>query len=110
MAFVEKNLVRQAVSNTAETLYTVSVGKTAIIKDIHICNNNNTDCYISVWLIDSGSVASNENVIFKEWIIPANDFMHWTGYQILDTAGDKIIAVSEVSDQITVTISGAEIT
>jgi hypothetical protein len=47
MTFTEKNLVRTAVSSLAEVVYTVSLG-TTIVKDIHICNNSNVDCYISL--------------------------------------------------------------
>lgn len=109
MTFVEKNIVRQAVGNPSEVLYTVPTGITTIIKDIHICNNSNTDCYFSLWLVPNGQNFTNENVMFKEWIIGGNDFAHWNGYQILDTAGDRIIAMSQFSNQITVSISGAEI-
>lgn len=48
MAFIEKNLTRQAVGNIAEVIYTVGAGSTAIIKDIHMCNNSTTDCYASL--------------------------------------------------------------
>lgn len=66
MAFIEKNLTRQAVSNIAEIIYTVGAATTAIIKDIHMCNNSNTDCHASLWLVPSGQNNSNENVMFKE--------------------------------------------
>ena len=108
--FTEKNIARQAVGSTVETLYTVNTATVGIVKDIHMCNNSNTDCYISIWLVPNAGSNTDENIIFYQWNIPANDFVHWTGYQILDTAGDTIQALSETTDQITVTISGAEIT
>ena len=108
MAFTEKSLCRQAV-NSAETLYTVPASTKTIIKDIQICNNSASDCYISVWLVPNAGSASDENVMFYQWNVPANDFVHWSGFQILDTAGDTIVATSETADQITITISGATI-
>jgi len=110
MTFTEKNIARQAVNSTAETLYTVPASTVSVIKDIHICNNSTTNCYVSLWLVPNGGSVSNENIMFYQWDIPANDFAHWAGYQILDTAGDSIVAQSETANQITITISGAEIT
>lgn len=108
MGFSEKNLVRQAVNNTGETVYTVASG-VSVIRDIHICNNGNSNCYISIWLVPNGASSTDENILFYQWDIRSNDFAHWTGYQILDTVGDTIQAQSEINDQITLTISGAEI-
>jgi len=110
MAFTEKVLARQAVSSTTETVYTVPSDTLAIVKDIHICNNSDTDCWVSVWLVPNGGTASDENVMFYQWNVPANDFVHWSGYQILEDAGDTIQAQAETNDQITIHISGAEIT
>jgi hypothetical protein len=107
MSFQEKNIARQAVSSSVETLYTVPSSTKAIIKDIHICNNSTSDCWVSLWLVSNGGSASDENVMFYQWNVPANDFVHWNGYQILDTAGDTIQAQSETAEQITVIISGA---
>jgi hypothetical protein len=109
MAFTEKSIYRQAVSDTTETLYTVPASTTTIIKDIHICNNSATACWVSLWLVSNKGSASDENVMFYQWNVPANDFVHWSGYQILDTAGDTIQAQSETADQVTAIISGAEL-
>lgn len=109
MIFSEANLARQAVDSTIETLYTVPGDTVAVVKDVHICNNADSNCWVSLWLVPNGGSASDENVMFAEWNVPANDFVHWAGYQILDTAGDTIQAQAETSDQITVHVSGAEI-
>ena len=109
MAFNEKQLAIQAVNNTGETIYTVAASTVAIIKDIHICNNSAADCYVSLWLVPNGASPTDENVMFYQWNVPANDFVHWSGYQILDTAGDTIQALAETSDQLTVHVSGATI-
>jgi len=108
--FTEKNLARQAINNTGETIYTVPASTVGIVKDIHICNNSTTDCYVTLWLVPNGASKTNENIFFYQWEVPAKDFIHWTGYQILETPGDTIQALSETTDQITLTISGAEIT
>ena len=110
MAFTEKNLARQAVNNAGETVYTVPASTVTIVKDIHICNNTSFDRWVSLWLVPNGDSASDENIMFFEWEVPKNDFVHWVGFQTLDTVGDTIHASAEVTDAITVTISGAEIT
>ena len=108
--FTEKNLSRQSVGVAAETIYTVPADTTGIVKDIHICNNSAIDAYVSLWLVPNAASPTDENVMFYEWVVPANDFVHWSGFQVLDTVGDTIQALAETADQITVTISGAEIT
>ena len=110
MAFNEKSLARQAVNDSGETVYTVPASTVAVAKDIHICNNSATDCYFSLWLVPNGDSKTDENIMFYQWNVPANDFVHWSGFQILDTAGDTIQALAETSDKITISISGAEIT
>ena len=110
MVFTEKNLARQAVSDSTEVLYTVPASTSSVIKDIHICNNSASDVYFSLWAVPNGASPTDENIMFFEWNVRANDFVHWVGYQIIDTAGDTIRAVAETSDQLTISISGSEIT
>jgi len=109
---VEKNLARQAVNNIGETVYTVPASTTTILRDINIINTGSTDCWVSIWLVPSGASRSNECVLLNQIKIFASDPepLHWDGYQILDTPGDTIQAMSETTDQITVHIAGAEIT
>lgn len=107
MTFTEKVLGRQALGSSAETIYTVPASTKAIIKDIHVCNNSASPCYLSLWLVPNGASATDENVMFYQWNVPANDFVHWSGYQILETAGDTIQGLSETADQLTILISGA---
>lgn len=109
MAFTEKQLAIQAV-DSAETIYTVPASTTTIIKDIQICNNSASNCEISVWLVPQGDSAGDENCLLKGWDVPANDFLHWTGFQVLGTAGDTIVATAETTDKIAIIISGAELT
>ena len=108
--FTEKKLARQAVNDSGETIYTVPADTKTIVKDIHICNNSDSDCYVTLWLVPNGGSPTDENVMFYQWNVPANDFVHWNGWQVLDTAGDTIQALAETSDQITIMVSGAELT
>ena len=108
MVFLEKNLARQAVSSAGETVYTTPTYKTIVVKDINITNNGTGDCYINIWLVPSSSSRSNDNILISKMIVPENSLRHWSGYQVL-SAGDTIQAQSEINDQITLTISGAEI-
>jgi hypothetical protein len=104
------NIARQAVDSTVETLYTVPAATTTAVKDMHICNNSALDCYVSLWLVPNAASPTDENVMFYEWNVPANDFVHWSGWQLLDVVGDTIQALSETTDQLTITITGVEIT
>lgn len=110
MPFSEKNLARQAVDSNVETLYTVPSSTVTIVKDIHICNNTNNRRYVSLWLVPNGDSNTDENIMFYQWDIPRRDFVHWTGFQTLDTAGDTIQALAETADGMTITVSGAELT
>lgn len=95
---------------SVETVYSVPASTSTLIKDIQITNNGATDCYISVWIVPSGDSAGDENVLIYQFSVPANDFLHWSGFQMISSAGDTIQAVAETADQITLTISGVEIT
>lgn len=107
--FTEKVLARQAVNNTGEIIYTVPASTKTIVKDIHICNNSAAACYVSLWLVPNAGSATDENVMFYQWNVPAKDFVHWSGWQVLEIAGDTIQALAETTDQITILISGATI-
>jgi len=111
MAFNEKNLARQSVDTTAETIYTVAADTIGIIKDIHVCNNNESgaDKYFTLWLVPDGASPTDENILFYRWNIRTNDIAHWNGWQIL-SPGDTIQALAETANEITITISGGEIT
>jgi hypothetical protein len=110
MGFSEKRFIIQAVSSSAETLYTLPANTTAIIKSIHMCNNSSSACKISMWIRPDGVATGDENVIFSDFDIPANDFLHWNGYIIMDTENDIIRAEAETNDAITVCISGGIVT
>jgi hypothetical protein len=107
--FTEKQLACQAV-NAAETLYTVPASTKTIIKDINCMNNSATAATISIWLVPNGGSASDENCLIKNFNVPAADLLHWSGFQVLATAGDTIRATAGTADKITVIISGAELT
>lgn len=106
MTLTEKNIARETISSSTETIYTATT-KT-IIKDIHVCNNSASPCYFSLYLVGDGDSADDSNVMFKQWNVPANDFVHWAGFQVLET-NETIQAVSETADKITILISGADL-
>ena len=84
MTFQEKNLVRQAISSTEETVYTLSEGIT-VLKDIHICNNSTTNCQFSMWIVATGGSATNENIMFFAEIGPSFDFLLKATMNIAET-------------------------
>lgn len=111
IGFTEKQLAIQAVNNSGETVYTVPSDTKTIVKDIQMCNNSSVSaCEVCIWFVPSGDSAGDENCLIKDFDVPAADFVHWSGFQILETSGDTIQAKAETTDKITVIISGAEIT
>lgn len=108
MAFIEKNLGKQEVSNVIETIYTLIENKIAV-KDINMCNTGGAECSISVYLVDNGDTASNENILISDFKIPPNSIRHWVGFQVVEGVGATIKAKSSINNQVTITISGAEL-
>ena len=110
MAFQEKNLGQAEIANGSNTtLYTVPASTVAIVKDIQIVNTTGTAATITIWIDPDGTTADDTTAIIKDWSVPANDFLHWSGFKVM-TATATIKATAGTASAITVTIDGAEIT
>jgi len=110
MTFQEKNLGQaQIASGSNTTLYTVPASTTAIVKDMQIVNTTGSSATITIWLDPDGTTADDTTALIKDWAVPANDFLHWSGFKVME-AGATIKATAGTASAITVTIDGAEIT
>lgn len=110
MVFTEKRLGQAQISSASNTtLYTVPSSKKAVAKDFIITNTTSTDATVSLWLVPNGDSSADGNAVLKDFNIPANEIVHLSLYQVLETAGDTIQALAGTTTSITITISGAEI-
>ena len=108
MTFTEKNLGQSTVGTTVVTLYTVPSGKTGLVKDIHITNLTSSEVTVSLWLDPNGTSATDSEAIFKDFGIPANDFLHWSGFKVM-SENSTIKAQAGTASGVTITIDGAEV-
>lgn len=107
MAYTVKGLGQTLLADTATTIYTVPGATTAIVRDIMICNTDTTSRTFTIWLDISGTGATDSEAIFDTVTIDANDYLHWTGFQVM-TAASTIKGVASVASVINVTVSGVE--
>lgn len=89
-------------------LYTVPVGRSAIIKEIVVCNTTGGQVNLDVSLVASGGTAGIANaVIYSHPIDPYSTVM-WTFSQVL-AAGGFVSIRAGAAGALTVTASGVEI-
>jgi len=108
MAFTEKNLSHGLVTNGVDTLYTVPASTKAIVKDIQVCNTTATAATITIWIDPNGTNATDAEAILKSWNVPANDFVHWSGFIVMSEAS-TIKATAGTTNALAVQVNGAEI-
>lgn len=107
MAYTFKGLGQTQLADSATTVYTVPADTTAIVQDMHLCNNTGNAVTVTVWLDIDGTTATDATVIISDFSIPANDFWHWRGRQGM-TAASTIKALGSTTNAITMTVSGTE--
>lgn len=106
-----KHLGQAEIANGSNTtLYTCPAETTAIVNDIQIVNTTGAAVDITVWIDPDGTTADDTTAIFKDWSVPANDFLHWAGgFKVLEATG-TIKATAGTANAITITVDGAEVT
>src|SRR2546426_505599 len=106
MADAYKTLYQGQLAATVGTLYTVPGATAAIIKHISVVNNDSVGR--TFVLYRNGTAASN---IFTPpaLLVPAGGLAEWDGTMALEAAG-TIRGIGSVATQLTVTISGDEVT
>ena len=107
--FTETNLSHGLITNGTDTLYTVPALMTAIVKDIHICNTSAAAATITIWIDPNGTSATDAEAVFKTFNVPANDFVHWSGFIVMAAAA-TIKATAGTTNVLAVTINGAILT
>lgn len=92
-----------ALDDTAATIYTVPVGKTATLRDLHVLNESggSVNFTLSVGLDAAGKR------LYKAFPLAAGASLQRTGTIVL-AAGDVLQAYGSVADALTLTASGVE--
>lgn len=84
------------------TLYTVPVGKIAVVKTIHATNVTATAATVTMSI--GGS--TDADMFFKGLSVPANDSYDWPGQELVLEAGDTIEGLQGTSAAISLVITG----
>ena len=109
MAYSPVNMGQAQIQDTSTTLHTVPASTTAILRDMMICNVDSSAHTITVHLDHDGTTASDATAILDAFSIPANDFRHWSGMQVM-VATATLKAVADASNVITITAAGIHVT
>lgn len=105
----------QPSSTAIDTLYTVPSDTKSLIKDILACNTSTGTRYLSLHAVPATSTgglgtAGSSNAIFYNTPIDANDTISLSVSLALDSSNDTIQASQSTSADITLFISGLEVT
>lgn len=99
-------MVQVAVASAQTTQYTVPAARQDVVKDFDVCNTTGAAITFTMNLVPSGGSASTANQILSAVSVPANNTLHWTGTQVMNT-GDFISTAASATG-LTLTVSGLE--
>ena len=109
MAFTEKKLVQNLLTNAVVTYYTVPASTKAVVKSITVTGLTASEETIELWLVPSGGSPDNTNILLASTPVVANGgVICWDGYVTLET-GDTIQAKASALTALTLTVGGAEL-
>jgi hypothetical protein len=104
----EKQLAQGRAQNTFSTFYTVPAGTVTTVLTIDICNTTAADHALRICFVPASGSADESTALFWDVTIDAKSPAVWTGPQTLKNVGSTIQVMADVSDAITLTISGIE--
>jgi len=107
MAITLLQIAQAAIGVAAAIIYTVPAATKTIIKSIDVANTAAAVRLLRVFLVPNAGAPGTANAMFYDLEIPAEGVLHWTGAQILDTAGDTIQVQADIVGM-TITVSGVE--
>lgn len=109
MTFKPTNLIRDELTNSLVSLYTVPVDTKAQIKSVFAVNRTPTTRTFDVHMIPSGGSADNTNLLVEAAEVGPNSITQIELYEILE-AGGTIEAQAAVNNAITLHVDGAQST
>lgn len=101
-----KKFVQVAVATAQTTQYTVPASRQDVVKAFDVANTTAGALTFTMNLVPSGGSAGTGNQILSAVSIPANQTLHWTGTQVMET-GD-FISTAASGTGLTLTVSGLE--
>ena len=105
---IAKNLAEiTLIPNAVTAIYTLGVGKRAIVTSMHLHNTSGSTVTITLYRAPSGSAAGVANQIYKIELA-ANESWQWEGLRVLNTATDTIEAIASTTSVVTIEIDGVE--
>lgn len=96
-------LSQATLTASATTIFTSS-GNSAVTT-MYLCNYSVTDRTVTIYLVPSGGVAGNGNIIYKEVPIAAGDTYIIDTERLVLANGDMVQALASATTSITMTIS-----
>lgn len=111
MPIQEKQLgqVRGTTGGTAESAYSPGSGVTAVIKQIVVCNNTASPATFSIYVDDDGTTYDEETCLFHDAPIAANDTVFINCYVPMNDDSGNLAVEGSVTDAVTFTVFGLEI-
>ena len=96
-------LSQSTLTTSASAVYT-STGNTAI-STMYLCNYSASDRTVTIYLVQSGSFATNVNIIYKDVPIAAGDTYIIDTERLILGSGDSVQALASAVSSITMTVS-----
>lgn len=96
-------LSQSTLTTSASAVYT-STGNTAI-STMYLCNYSASDRTVTIYLVQSGSFATNVNIIYKDVPIAAGDTYIIDTERLILGNGDSVQALASAVSSITMTVS-----
>lgn len=97
------------ITNAYATAYTVPASTKAIVKELVLCNTDTSARTVSIRVVPSGETAADEHCIFKDLSIAAKTTYHIGDMSMVLEADEDVDVIADVTNKVTVRISGVEI-
>ena len=111
MAFQEKQLAQARENSTnAASVYSPGASTTAIIKTLNLCNTSGATVTFRVFLDADGTTYDESTAQFWDIAMAADETVQLDVFWAMDTAAGNLAYRSSVSNAITISVYGAEIT
>lgn len=96
-------LSQTTLTTVAGAIFT-STGNSAVTT-MYLCNYSATDRNVTIYLVQSGALPSNTNIIYKDVSIAAGDTYIIDTERLVLSDGDAVEALASANSSITMTVS-----
>jgi len=92
---------------TSENLYTPPAGTYAVIRHIHIANDDSSARTFSIYLGATGAEAAG-TALFEDVSVAVGGYFDWYGALRLTTSSDFLVGIASDASSLVVTLMGEE--